>query len=66
MAGQPQEGRENNVVIKTHETFWRAETEDTKSQVSVNCLCKGYSIAQDLSSCRMGYVFAWEVEDEGR
>lgn len=54
------------MVIKTHETFWRAETKLPELQVAVNCLWRGCRIAQDLSSCCTGFVFSWEGGDEGR
>lgn len=66
MAGQPQQGRESNVVIKTREVLWRAETKDPKSQVAAHSVCRGCRVAQDLSGCRTGYVCAWKGADGGR
>lgn len=54
------------MVITSCKMFWRAETEDSESQVAVNCLCRGCRTTQDVSGCSMGYIFAWERGDRGR
>lgn len=43
-------------MIETHEIFWRAETKGPESQVVVNCLQRGCTIAQGLPGCRIGII----------
>lgn len=52
-AGQHQWGRGARCGA---ETFWRAETKGPEPQVAVGCVCRGCTIARDLSGHHTGIV----------